>query len=87
MTDGVDAGRGAVDGVTIAHVAVDRLDEPVAARSRWRFGRRRRAVAGGEERADERAAEVSRAAGNEDFHRGVCGRCQVPSSAGGRSLE
>ena len=88
MTDRVDASRGALNGVTIAHVAVDWFDELVSRRVRaGRSGEDDAAVAGGEERADERAAEVSGAAGNEDFHRAVCGRCQVPSSAGGRSLE
>ena len=68
-----------MDGVTIAHVAVDRLDELVSRRVRaGGSGEDDAAVAGGEERADERAAEVSRAAGNEDFHQAFVAVTRCP---------
>jgi hypothetical protein len=88
VADGVRTHGGANERVAIAHVAIDWLGELVARRVRDGCSCEDDALVPSlEERPDERAAEVARAAGNEDLHRGVCGLRPERLRAGGRSFE
>ena len=75
VADRVDAVGGAIDGRAVAHVAIDEPAGQVAAARGARKDDAR--VVRRDERANDRAADVARAAGHEYFH-------GVSSQAGAR---